>query len=139
MFIEKTDITATGIHGEILESLTRNTDQTVEDVIAFAIDEMGGYLSSRYDVTEIFNKTGSNRNGSIMQFCIDITLYHIHTKGNPNVIPDIRVKRYDDAIDWLKGVQRGTINPVGLPLKEDENGYSSIMSFGSNAKRTNHY
>ena len=139
MFIEKADITKTGIHQEILDALTRNSDDSIEGVIAFSIDEMGGYLNSRYDVVNIFNKTGSNRNQTVLQKGIDIALYHIHVKGNPNIIPDIRVKRYDDAISWLEGVQKGSINPPGLPVKEDENGYSNIMSFGSNPKRENHY
>ena len=139
MFITKTDITRSGIHAEVLDALIRNADETIDDIISFSIDEMAGYLDARYDTNDIFSKTGNYRNGTLLQKGIDIALYHIHCKGNPNVIPDIRVKRYDDAIDWLKGIQKGNINPPGLTIQEDENGYSNIMSFGSNPKRVNHY
>jgi phage gp36-like protein len=138
MFITKADITSSGIHSEILEALSRNSDITLNDIIAISIDEMGGYLASRFDIVNIFNKTGSDRNQSIKQKLIDIVLYHIHSKGNPSAIPDIRVKRYDDAIEWLKGVQSGSINPPGLPLREEES-VNSMMSYGSNPRRVNHY
>jgi len=139
MFITKTDITGSGIHEEILNALTRSTDQTVEDLILVAIDEAGGYLAARYDVNAIFSAVGSARNETVKQRCIDIALYHIHSKANPNILPDIRVKRYDDAIDWLKGVQSGNITPPGLPLLNTDSGVGGMISYGSNPKRVNHY
>lgn len=142
MFITKADITSAGIYEEILEALTReigDTTTTVDAINQITIDEVASYLSSRYDTPAIFALTGSARNEGLLMKCIDISLYHIHCRVNPNVIPDIRVKRYDDAILWLQGVQRGEINPVGLPLLTNPDGEEGTLIYGSNTKRTNHY
>ena len=139
MFISKDDITNDGIHSEILDALTRYTDTTVDDLILVAVDETAGYLTSRYDVNTIFSQTGTNRNATLKQKVIDIALYHIHSRANPNVLPEIRMKRYDDAIDWLMGVQRGQIVPPGLPLLPSDSGEGGMITYGSNPKRKNHY
>ena len=136
MFITKEDFES-NIHTEILNALTRNQDTNLDENIAQAEDQMASYLASRYKTDEIFATTGTDRNRLLVMLCKDITLYHLHSKGNPNQMPDIRVKRYDDAIKTLKDIQKGNNNPPGLP--KIETGKSSMVSYGFNERRTNHY
>lgn len=136
MFIYKPDFNSS-IYSEIVDLLTRSTDTTLEENVQQAIDEMAGYLSARYDVEAIFTTTGDNRNKLLTMLCKDITLYHLHSVGNPNQIPDLRVKRYDDAIATLKRIQKGEVNPPGLPSLETEK--STFVRWGFNKKRNNHF
>lgn len=50
---------------------------------------------------------GDNRNPQMVNCMIDIALYHIHSRISPRSIPDLRVKRYDDVIRWLKDCAKG--------------------------------
>jgi phage gp36-like protein len=93
--------------------------------------EMESYLRDRYNVGEIFGAVGDDRNPLIVMYMIDIVLYHIFSAVTPRNVPQIRMDRYDAAINWLKAVAKGTINP-DLPVTEDEDGNTPGTSiFGS--------
>jgi phage gp36-like protein len=101
--------------------------------------EMESYLRARYDVVNIFNKTGTARNELIVMYMIDMVLYHLHSRINPNKVPDLRGIRYEAAISWLKSVAKGEISP-DLPLLEDTEGNAiNIIAYGSNPKRNLYY
>lgn len=105
-----------------------------------AIEEMSSYLNSRYDVAAIFAKTGNDRNALIVLLCMDITLYHIHARINPVMMPDIRKERYKSAIQWLKDVATGIINPTGLPALENAEGEAVVNNrYGSNPGLTSQW
>jgi hypothetical protein len=55
------------------------------------------------------------RHPLIKMYLIDCTLYHLHSRQNPQSIPTIRLDRYDRATEWLKMCRTGKISP-GLPL-----------------------
>lgn len=104
-----------------------------------AQSEMESYLRARYDVVNIFNKTGIDRNEHLVMLLIDMVLYHLHSRINPNKTPEIRGIRYEAAISWLKSVAKGEISP-DLPLLEDTEGNAiNIIAYGSNPKRNLHY
>jgi len=107
------------VHAEILDAIIRSDAPTLEMAEDRAIEEMQSYLASRYDVVNIFNKTGADRNQLIVMFAIDITLYHLYSAINRMRTPVERVERYKRAIQWLKDVADGIVNPVGLPLVLD--------------------
>lgn len=140
MFITKDDFDSS-IYNEILQALTRDDEnyKTLEDWILVSVEEMAGYLNARYDTSKIFAATGSARNASVLARAKHIVLYYVHSKGNPRNIPDIRVKLYDDTIEWLKSVRDGEIVPPGLPILEKEDGGSQVLRFGGNTPRNNHY
>lgn len=104
-----------------------------------AQSEMESYLRGRYDVVNIFNKTGTDRNELIVMYLIDMVLYHLHSRINPNKVPEIRGIRYDAALAWLKAVSKGELSP-DLPLLEDnEGGIIGNILYGSQPKRTNYF
>ncbi|MFQ3578521.1 MAG: phage protein Gp36 family protein [Bacteroidales bacterium] len=129
------------IHTEILSAIIRTDASILETTEDRAVAEMTSYLSSRYDCTAIFSQTGSQRHPLIVGFCIDICLYHLHAIYNPMKFPQMRQDRYDRAIEWLKGVRNGNIQPIGLPLMPTDNTTGSPAGFilSSNKKRINHY
>lgn len=140
-FITTTDYEAS-IHSEILDAIIRNDDDILEIIEEQAISEMTGYLSARYNCDDIFGKTGSARHSLILMFAKDITLYHLHSIHNPVKFPLIRKDRYDQAIEWLRAVRDGEINPTGLTLAantDGDQGGQLNYAFASNTKRTNHF
>lgn len=90
--------------------------------------------------TDISNTTywtaGDNRSQQLVLYIIDIALYHVHSRISPRNIPDLRVKRYDDAIKWLKMAAKGDITP-NLPMIKPEQGQR--IRFGGGIKLINSY
>jgi len=80
--------------------------------------------------------SGDNRNPQLVNYCIDVALYHVHSRIAPRNIPELRVKRYDDAIAWLKMAGRGDIT-ADLPLIQPKSG--GRIRYGGNTKNINQY
>lgn len=79
---------------------------------------------------------GDNRSQQMVTYLIDISLYHIHSRIAPNNIPELRVKRYDDAIAWLKKSAKGDITAnitVNQPIQ------GRRIRYNSNQKQNNGY
>lgn len=75
---------------------------------------------------------GDNRNQLIVLYLVDITLYHLHARIQPNNVPELRKIRYDgngdlvkahSAIRWLRDCGDGSIN-ADLPVIDPQQGMS---------------
>lgn len=62
---------------------------------------------------------GDTRNQLIRMHLVDMTLYHLHSRINPRNIPEFRIGRRDDCINWLKMVAAGKL-AVALPVLQPE-------------------
>ena len=60
-------------------------------------------------------KATDPRNAQIKVYLMDCALYLLHSRQNPNTIPQLRLDRYDHVISWLNLCRQGKISP-GLPL-----------------------
>lgn len=118
-FIQTSDYNAS-IHREIIETITRGDDEVVEICEDRAVDEMRSYLSGRYDCNAIFAARGEERNTLILMMAIDITIYHIFSIHNPQKLSQVRVDRYNRAVEWLKAVASGKISIADAPLLPEE-------------------
>jgi phage gp36-like protein len=84
------------------------------------------------------------RNPLLVLYLIDLTLYHIHSRQAGVKVPQLRMDRYDMAIDWLKAARAGKMS-TGLPaapvtLPDGENNVQNIRArFGSLTKLNNSY
>jgi len=81
---------------------------------------------------------GDNRNQQMVNYLIDIVLYHLHSRISPRNIPELRVKRYDDAIAWLKQCAKGEYITGGLALLQPKQG-NRIRYGASVTKQYNNY
>ena len=74
---------------------------------------------------------GDNRNQQMVTYMTDVALYHLHSRIAPRNIPDLRVKRYDDAIAWLKQCAKGDDITANLPKIQPTQGmrnrYGSVL------------
>jgi len=97
----------------------------LEVAINTAVEELSGYLRSRYDTTLIFAATGDNRNEVVVMYACDIALYHLTSSRDGRQGMEIRKERYDRAIKWLEDVQKGNIMP-NLPTPSGPDGEEDI-------------
>ena len=78
-----------------------------------------------------------SRNPQLVNYCIDVALYHVHSRIAPRNIPELRVKRYDDVIKWLENAAQGKFITAALPLIQPKQG--ERIRWGSDIKRQNNY
>lgn len=136
-FIDPSDYDAT-VHRDIIDALTRGDNAILDICEDRAIEEMKSYLSARYDAEAIFDARGGDRHPLVLMMCLDIATYHIYSAGNPQKMQNgIRKDRYERAVEWLKGVLRGTISINGAPLLQEEQRQQDFL-YRSNPKRTLH-
>lgn len=119
---------------DILNVVIEDDASILSDAELTAMSEIEGYLSNRYDVPSIWNSVGSDRNNMLVMIASDIMFYHIHSRINPNRIPQLRIDRFNGAIDYLKNVAKGLISPK-LPLIVTEKGIQTNFKYGSEIKR----
>ena len=128
------------IHQEILDAVIRSDRQIVEICEDRAIAQMRGYLSARYDCDRVFSAEGEKRNQLVLMMALDIAIYHIFSIHNPRNMSQIRVDRYERAVEWLKGVRSGDISVDGLPeVEEETKNAASQFRMRSNPKRINRF
>ncbi len=128
------------IHQEILDALTRSDQSIVEICEDRAVAEMRGYIAARYDCDRVFSAEGGERNQHVLMRALDIAIYHIFSIHTPRNMSQIRVDRYERAVEWLKGVQKGIIAVDGLPMVEEERrSAASQYQIRSNPKRQNRF
>jgi hypothetical protein len=138
MFINNDEL-FTHLYPETVEAVSGSDERQLLFAIKGAIAEAKGYLH-KYDLQKIFDAAGDDRDPLLLILVKDMSVWHYINIANPNVDFSVREKRYNDAIAWLKGVQKGDIVPE-LPLPEDENGNTEDTTgfrIGSNPKRSNY-
>ena len=130
-FITPDDYDAT-VHREILDSLVREDRNVIEICEDRAIDEMRCYMSQAYDCDSIFSARGEQRSQLVLMFALDISV-------NPHNMSQIRIDRYERAVEWLKGIQKGQIRVDGLPSASVAEGESPSTPYlvSSNPKQHN--
>ncbi len=121
------------IKGNILTDIIEGDDTLRTSAELKAQELIESYLRMRYKVGEIFSRAGLDRNPIIVQFMLDITVYYLHKRINPNQIPDLRIEEFDNAKKWLDKVSMGKLSP-NLPELSNGEGNSQVIGYGSNTK-----
>ncbi len=133
----------THIYKENMETISRGDDAAMLSAIDAAVAEASGYLT-KYDTGRIFAAEGRDRNPILLLFVKDIAAWHFVNLCNAGVDLDLRERRYDRAIEWLRNNQNSH-NP-SLPQLEEDTEEGTLpsspgrgFSYGSNPKRDNHF
>nr|DAR70780.1 MAG TPA: head to tail adaptor [Caudoviricetes sp.] len=136
MFLTEDDyIVASSTALGVLQQSSEDKRNTAERM---AVEEVSGYLRSRYDVKKIFAATGGERNDVVVMRTCDVALYHLSSWLPNRMGHEIRKERYELALKWLEGVQAGKITP-DLPTVTGEDGEEDVnnpMKWGSEKKNT---
>ena len=138
MFINESDYDVQ-VRQEILSLLdTSEGNANLGIAERMAIDQIKQYIGGRYDCDTIFSATGENRDMFIVMITIDIALYHLWSKRAPRKIPELRAQRYQDALDWLKGVGDGTLKS-DLPQLDGDSFKSEVSIVSRYPQNFNKY
>lgn len=128
----------THLYAENISVIQRDDDTILTAAIQGAMVEAKGYLKA-YDLDKVFSMDGDDRNPLLLIFVKDIATWHFLVLCNAGHELKLRQDRYDRAIAWLRGVQKGDIDP-DLPVKDDGSGQGTgIIKFGSNPPRGQHF
>lgn len=136
MFLTENDYIVAS--ADALTIFSQSTPKKREKAEKMAIEEIAGYLRSRYDTGLIFSAVGDNRNDVIVMHACDITLYHLVSWLPGKMGREIRKERYERAIKWLEEVQAGKVTP-NLPTCTGEDGEEDInnpVKWGSEKSNT---
>lgn len=76
------------------------------------------------------------RNQLIRTYLTDMAVYHAHAAIPHKAIPELRVMRYEAAINWLDKVNKGQLTPALplLPDTADGTPTDGVIRLGSNPK-----
>ena len=129
----------THLYPEQVDAISEGDDLHLQTAIAGAISQVKGYLH-KYNINRIFSQTGDNRDPFLLIIIKDIAVWHFINLTNTNIDLPLREKRFNDAIAWLKAVQKGDIIPdFPLPTLPDGSDLNTTgFRIGSNPKRSNH-
>lgn len=136
MFLTENDYIVAS--ADALTIFSQSTPEKREKAEKMAIEEIAGYLRSRYDTGLIFSAVGDNRNDVIVMHACDITLYHLVSWLPGKMGREIRKERYERAIKWLEEVQAGKVTP-NLPTctgKDGEEDINNPVKWGSGKSNT---
>lgn len=135
MYIEPNELT-THLGAEQIEAISDGDETMLQAAIDAAFVEAKSYLKA-FDVVGEFAKTGTARNALLIIFIKDIAVWHFINTCSVNTVYADRKDRYERAISWLRGVQKGEVSPDIEALPADEQ--AAIITYNSNTKRNNHY
>lgn len=134
MFCTKSDIIQ-NIRVEELDAITRTDDAVVDAAILAVETEAIGYLAA-YDTDAMFSATGTDRDPLLLSFIKDMATYEVLDLSPLNQDLDDRRARWKRAVDYLKGVQQGSLTPNWPKLDTDTSG---TVLYGSQDARNNYY
>lgn len=139
MLVTVEELGKTSLYPEIINKITRDDRQAAELQILAAESLVKSYIS-RYDLDAIFGTTespptftGSDVN-LIKKIIKIIASYYLVRLSNPNVNIELYRSDYEDAIDWLRELQDGNVNPT-LPYGSD----TGDAWWASNVKRKQNF
>lgn len=100
---------------EVRKLLDNSADnRRIRQAEKYAIGEINKRLAGRYNMSEVWNKRGEERDWYIVMITIDIAIYHLYSQKAPIKIPEYRQIRYDTATEFLRDAGTGS-NPTDLP------------------------
>jgi phage gp36-like protein len=135
-FIQKSDYLSL-IKEQNLNLIIEQNDIILENEELTAITTVRNYLFDRYNVADIFNKEGGERDKMLVRHCVHIILYSIYQRiPNSRELPRI-TKNYDETLTFLEKVADGKIG-LDLPRITTESGTATKFRGGSNTKQRKH-
>jgi len=102
-----------------------------------AMATVKSYLIQKYDMDAEYAKTGDSRDLQTRLAVVDVALYLLHSRISPNNIPELRQKRYDQTISWLKDSAKGNVTPALTEIDITTTG--ARIRFGNDGTPNNKY
>jgi len=101
------------------ENLGAINQARIDEAISTAQGEVDGYLQERYDVPL------SPVPPLITGACVDVALYHLYSR-RMETLPEIRSKRYDNAVRLLLRIADGKLS-LGIAVPPEETNSGKVL------------
>lgn len=121
---------------QILDN-SEDHDELLNTAEQTAISMVRDRIFERYDVKEIFSRTGEERHKQVVRYTINIVLYIIYERVPDAVTPNRIIKNYDETLVYLDEVNKGVIS-MDLPRKIIEASKPVTRFRGGSNKRRSH-
>lgn len=116
MFITIDDYASVCEAGEL--TVLHNADPAIRQrAQQAALEEVAGYLRSRYDMASAYAAEGDARNPHLVLVVVNIALYYLTQRLPMKMAGTKRADLYHEAIDWLKMAGAGKTAPDLPPLQ----------------------
>lgn len=134
----------THLYQEIIEEIIRDDASIADEAIAAAIDMAKAYLS-KYDLVKLFGSESAEpevTSPALKRIIKDLACWYVLTLGNANIQMELFKELSDNALKWLRDIQKGLSNP-DWPYRDtsvmDKPAPGDAIEFSSNPKRNNHW
>ena len=101
-------------------TIVAGAEGLVNEIIKEMISLMKTNLGTYYDVDEIFNKTGDDRNLTVLLYLKDLVWYKLKKRRKPGT--SLNDEDYNEAMKWLEDVSTGKRTADLPPKKIDSDG-----------------
>lgn len=142
-YLRKEDL-YTVIYPEILAQITRRDDTIIDRAIASGMQEVKSYLS-RWDLAKLFGEGEIEpvvADEWLKAITKDVAAWWIVKLGNPGINYEHIRTCYQDAINVLRQLQAGKMQPEGWPYKdttEENTPDGNAVTWSSNPKRATRF
>lgn len=134
MFITEEDYIQVGTEAlKIMQQSSRDNRLMAEQR---AMSRIASALRGRYDVEAAFAREGKQRDAELVGCATDIALYHMISSLPQKMGYEIREKRHEQALKYLKDIQAGNVTPdiPTLTGPGGEEDYHNPVRYGSAEK-----
>lgn len=132
------------IKAERLEQVVSDPS-VLDEAEGWALDTIRAHLSVRYDVAALLGvppPTGSDpdeRSPLLVRAAVDLTLYDLLARlPGRMAISELRIRRYDEAMELLKAARDGKIAPKGWPLLPADQSATGLRLGGLKSRISNY-
>lgn len=109
MFITEEDYIQVGT--DALKIMQQSSEDNRKAAEQRAMSRIAASLRGRYDIETTFAREGAERDAELVGCATDIALYHMVCSLPNKMGYEVREKRYNAALDYLKEIQAGRITP----------------------------
>lgn len=134
MFITEEDYIQVGT--DALKIMQQSSQDNRLQAEQRAMSRIASALRGRYDVEAAFAREGVQRDAELVGCATDIALYHMICSLPMKMGYEIREKRHEQALKYLKDIQAGNVTPdiPTLTGPGGEEDYHNPVRYGSAEK-----
>ena len=130
-FLVYPDDFTSAIKNDNLNSVLEGNAAFLNDAMSRAQSLITGFGAFRYNMAVEFAKTGDARDPLLIQFMVALSLYNVHKRINPKMIPAIRETDKKDTMELLREIQAGKFQANWLENVNEKNEPESGRRFGN--------
>jgi len=106
MFLATTDFN-NKIDDDLRIKITEDDEDITTAAIKYADDTLKNMLGERYNMTTELAKQGDARDGTLLDYALNLAVFRIYERMPDVDVPERVVKLYDDTLEDLNQINQG--------------------------------